>query len=187
MAEHGQEHPVHADGSLHAVRHVALVGLRIEVLDLLAGQPLVVSEVEIRPGVDAFKLLESEREVELDIGGCVGVMGELLVVVETVVLGSHTEIDVPFHTVLLPLAEPFHLGPRTAEELHFHLLELSHPEYELAGDDLVAESFSDLGYSERNLHTSGLLDVEIFHEYSLGGLRAEIDLVVGLAGVADLG
>ena len=86
-----------------------------------------------------------------------------------------------------PLFEPLHLGARTAEEFHLHLLELSHSEYELSRDDLVSERLSDLGDTERNLHAARLLDVEIFNEYSLCRLRTQVDLVVRLAGVADLG
>ena len=137
--------------------------------------------------MDSFQFLESEREVELDVGCGVGVMRQLLMVVEAVVLGAHSEADMPFHAVFLPLGKPIHLCAGTAEEFHLHLLELPHPEYELTGDNLVAESLSDLGDSERNLHATGLLDVEVLHEYSLGGLGTEVDLVVGSAGVADLG
>ena len=187
MAQHCEEHTVHTDGSLHAVRNVALVGLRVEVLDLLSGESLMVAEVEVGTGVDSLQLLETEREVELDVGRGVGVVGQFLVIVETVVLGTHPEVDVPFHAVLLPLFEPLHLGARTAEEFHLHLLELSHSEYELSCDDLVSERLSDLGDTERNLHAARLLDVEIFNEYSLCRLRTQVDLVVRLAGVADLG
>ena len=147
----------------------------------------MVAEVEVGTGVDSLQLLETEREVELDVGRGVGIVGQFLVIMETVVLGTHPEADVPFHAVLLPFLEPLHLGARTAEEFHLHLLELSHSEYELSRDDLVSERLSDLGDTERNLHAARLLDVEIFNEYSLCRLRTQVDLVVRLAGVADLG
>ena len=51
----------------------------------------MVAQVEIRAGVDALDLLEAEREIVLDIGCCVGVMGQLLVVVETVVFVAEAE------------------------------------------------------------------------------------------------
>ena len=47
MAEDGEEHAVHADRCLDAVGDIAFIGLGIEVLDLLAGDSLVVAEVEV--------------------------------------------------------------------------------------------------------------------------------------------
>ena len=135
----------------------------------------------------SFKFLEAEREIELDVSSGIGVVGQFLVIVEAVILRTHAKAYMPFHTVFLPFGEPFHLGAGTAEELHLHLFEFPHPEYELTGYDFVAECFSYLGDSERYLHSAGLLDVEVFHEYSLGGLRTEIDLVVRRTGVAYRG
>ena len=45
-------------------------------------------EVEIGAAMDAFEFLEAEGEVELDVGGGVGVVGQFLVVVEAVFLGG---------------------------------------------------------------------------------------------------
>ena len=185
MRQDGQEHAVDADGCLDTVRHVAFVRLGVEILDLLAGQALVVGQVEVGPRVDAFQLLEAEREVELDIRSGIGVVRQLLVVVEAVVFRTHAEVDMPLHAVLLPGGEPLHLRAGTAEEFHFHLLELAHAEDELAGDDLVAEGLSDLGDAERDLHAAGLLHVQVLHEDALGRLGTQVDLVVGGAGVAD--
>ena len=187
MAENGKEHAVHADGGLHAVGDIALAGLGIEIGKLLSAQLLMVAEVEIGAGVYAFEFLESEGEVELYVGGCVRVVGEFLVVVESVILVPHAEGFVPFHAGFLPLLEPFHLGAGLAEELHLHLLELAHTEDELAGDDLVAEGLTYLGDAEGNLHAAGFLHVDVVHEDALGGLRAEIYGVGALAGGAELG
>ena len=187
MAEHGEEHAVHADGGLHAVGNVALAGLGIEVGELLSAQLLMVAEVEVGAGVDTLELLESEGEVELDVGGGVGVVGELLVVVEAVVLVSHSEYLMPLHAGFLPLLEPFHLGAGLAEEFHLHLLEFAHAEDELAGDDLVAEGLAYLGDAEGDLHAAGLLHVAVVYEDALGGLRTEIDGVGAFAGGAELG
>ena len=147
----------------------------------------MVAEVVVGAAVDAFELLEAEGEVEFYVGRRVGVVGELLMVVETVVLRAHAEVHVPLHAVLLPLAEPFHLGAGPYEELHLHLLELPHAEDELAGHHLVAEGLADLGYAEGNLHASGLLDVDVVHEYALCGLGAQIDLAAVVANGAELG
>ena len=137
--------------------------------------------------MNSLEFLESEREIELNVGGGIGIVGEFLVVVEAVVLRTHPEVDVPLHAVCLPFLEEFHLCTWPAEEFHLHLLELPHAENELACHDFISECLSDLGDSERNLHPAGLLDIEILHENALGGLRTEVNLVVGITGIADLG
>ena len=78
----------------------------------------------------------------------------------------------PLHPDLLPLPEPFEFSARLDEELHFHLLELPHPEDELTGDNLIAESLSDLSDTERKLHSARLLHIEVVHEYSLSCFRS---------------
>ena len=102
-------------------------------------------------------------------------MGQFLVVVETVVLCAHTKVHVPFHTGFLPLFEPVKLCSGLDEELHFHLLEFPHAEYELAGHNLIPEGLTYLCDAKRNLHPAGLLHVQVVHENALGGLRAQID------------
>ena len=134
----------------------------------------MVAQVEVGPGVYALQLLEAEREVELDVGSRIGIVSQFLVVVETVVLRTHSKVHVPVHTVLLPLPEPIQLSTRFDKELHFHLLELPHPEYELTGHNLVAEGLSYLRNTERNLHPAGLLHVKIVYEYALCGLRTQV-------------
>ena len=90
VAEHGEEHTVEADGSLDDVRRVALVGVGVEVLELLARVFGMGGEVEVGAAVDAFQLLEAEGEVEFDVSGCVGIMGQLLVIVEAVFFSRQT-------------------------------------------------------------------------------------------------
>ena len=86
--------------------------------------------------------------MELDVGSGIGVVCQLLMVVETVVLVAHAQCLVPCQTVFLPVFKPFHLRARLAEELHLHLLELTHTEDELACDNLVAERLADLADAE---------------------------------------
>ena len=147
----------------------------------------MVAEVEICAAVDTFELLEAEWELEFDVGSCVCIVSELVVIVETVVVSTHTEVDMPLHAVLLPLLKPFHLGARAYEELHLHLLELAHTEDELTCHNLVAEGFSYLCDTEWNLHTASLLDIDIVHEDTLRGLRTEIYCVSLAAYRSELG
>ena len=137
--------------------------------------------------MDTLQLLETEREIKLNIGGCIGIMSKFLVIVETIVFCAHSEVHMPFHTGFLPVFEELHLSSRPAEELHLHLLELPHTEDELTGYNLISECLSYLGDTERNLHTAGFLDIEILHENTLCGLRTEINLVVSVTGIAYLG
>ena len=177
VGQHGQAHTVYTDGRLDNIGSIGGILLRIKVFDLFAGELLMVAQVEVGTAVNAFQFLEAEGEVELDIRGGVGVMGQLLVVVETVIIGPHSQVYVPFHAGFLPLFEPVQLGAGLDEELHLHLLELAHAEDKLAGHNLVAEGLSDLGDTERNLHPAGLLDVQIVHKNALGGLRTQINEV----------
>ena len=132
-------------------------------------------QVEVGAGVYALHLLETKREAELDVGGCVGVVGQLLVVMETIVVVAETECPVPPHAGLLPLREPCELFARTYEELHLHLFEFAHAKDELPCDDFVAESLADLCDAERNLHAARLLHVEEIDEDALCRFGSQID------------
>ncbi len=141
---------IHADGSFHYVGYVRLVLFRIEVLQLLAGVLLMLAQVEVCARVDSLHLLEAEGHLELDVGSRIGIVSQLVVVVEAVLVGTEAERLVPLHAECLPVLEPLQLLTRCHEKLHLHLLEFPHAEDELTGDDL-AECLSDLGNAEGNL------------------------------------
>ncbi len=78
----------------------------------------------------------------------------------------------------MPLGDPV-LVPlrglvRRDEELHLHLLELAHPEEEVARRDLVAERLADLRDPERRLAARELEDVLEVDEDPLRRLGAEV-------------
>ena len=129
-----------------------------------------------RAAVDALNLLEAERHTELYVGCSIGIVGQFVVVVEAVVLCSEAESLMPLHARFLPAWEPLQFGAGLNEELHLHLLELAHTEDELAGYYLVAEGLANLRYAERNLHSAGLLHVEVVHEDALSRLGTQIHL-----------
>ncbi len=93
--EDGQEHAVQTDRGFDHVRRVALVGLRIEVLDLAAAELLVLAQVEVCAGVYAFQLLETEGEFKFDIGRGVGVVRQFFVIVEAILLIAEAQRLVP--------------------------------------------------------------------------------------------
>ena len=93
----------------------------------------------------------------------------------------------PAEAELLPVVEPFHLCAGAYEELHLHLFELTHAEYELTGHDLIAERLADLSDTERNAHTAGFLHVEVVDENALCGFGTEINSHRSVSGRAHLG
>src|SRR5690606_37667113 len=101
-------------------------------------------------------------------------MSQFLMIVETVILLTQSERQMPLQPCIFPILVIFHLLARTHEELHLHLLELPHAENELTGDNLIAECFSGLSYTKRNLHPSALLHIEEIHENSLRRFRTKI-------------
>ena len=84
MAQHREECAVEADGGLHHIGNIAFIGFRVEVLDLLSRKLLVCAQVKVGAGMDPLQLLEADGEFKFDIRGGIGVMGQLVVVVETV-------------------------------------------------------------------------------------------------------
>ena len=71
-----------------------------------------------------------------------------------------------------PVIEPLQVGIRLAEELQFHLLELSGTECKITGSNLVTEGLTDLADAERNLLSRGSLYILKVNENTLSGLRS---------------
>ena len=92
----------------------------------------------------------------------------------------------PGHSQLLPLVEPLHFGAGFNEKLHLHLFKLTHTEDELTCNDLVSEGFTNLGDTKRQLHTSGLLHIQVVNEDSLGRFGTKIDLIGTISRVVQL-
>jgi len=82
----------------------------------------------------------------------------------------------PFQTNFFPFGEPLQLSTRFYEELHLHLFKLTHTENELAGYNLVTESFTNLSDTERNLHTAGFLYIQVIDKNTLRCFRTKINL-----------
>ena len=136
----------------------------------------MLGQVEIRTAVDAFHFLEAEGHQELDVRSRIGVVSQLVVVVVAVMVVAEAQRLVPFQTGSLPGLEPVEFRTRLHEELHFHLLELAHTEDELTSYDFVTESLTNLGDTERNLHTTGFLYIQVIYEDTLCRFRAKVYL-----------
>ena len=138
----------------------------------------MVAQVEVAAVVDALELLPAEREAVLDVDRLLGVVGQLVgrVLAQPQPLGRHAVPLVPRLAPGQPEVERLRCGVTGAHEvLHLHLLELAHPEHEVAGRDLVAEGLADLGDAEGQLLAARLLDVLEVDVRTLGGLGAEVD------------
>ena len=136
----------------------------------------MLRQVEVRAAVDTLHLLEAERHLKLNVRGSIRIVRQFLVVVEAVFLIAKPQRLVPAEAELLPVLKPFQLLARANEELHLHLLELAHTEYELTRYYLVAECLTNLCDTERNLHATRLLHIQEVHEDTLCRLRAQVNL-----------
>ena len=169
---------------------------------------LVLGEIEVAAGGDAFEFFGAEGEFAEDIDAGAGVVGEVVVGLP-VVFEDVAEADafVEAGALLDPVAVPhvpapvgFGFGEVGAfmpggdlarddldgfvgfdEEFEFHLLELAGAEGEVLGGDFVAEGFADLADAEGDLHAGGVEDVLELGEDGLGGFGAEVG-DVGLGG-----
>ena len=72
-----------------------------------------------------------------------------------------------FDTLFFPVLKPLHTVFPVAEEFHFHLGELPGTESKVTGIDLVTESLTDLGNTERKFLTGGNADKIIVNKNRL--------------------
>src|SRR5438105_14718948 len=96
-------------------------------------------------------------------------------------------LAVPGHARLHPVGVPALGVVRRHEELHLHLLELTEPEEEVAGGDLVAERLPDLRDAERGATPRQLEHVLEVDEDALRRLRPQVRLRPLLDERADRG
>ena len=184
--QHGQHAALHAKGRLHHVGDVALVGLGVEVGQILAGHVLVLGQVVVGAVRHAPQLAPAEGEQELEVRGCLGVETQLLgvVVTQPQVLVLQADTQQPVVAEGTPVVEPLQIGAGLAEELQLHLLELADAEDEVARGDLVAEGFTDLAHAEGQLAAGGALGIDEVGEDALRRLRPQVHGVLGILGDA---
>ena len=177
VAQQRQHRPAEARGGLDHVRDVALAGLRVLPLELLARELRVLGEVEVAAVGDALELAPGAGVEVLDVARPGGVVRELLLGVrpQAQVLAPDAQPRVPVQALLAPVLVPLLGLVGRDEELHLHLLELERAEDEVRGRDLVAERLADLRDAERRLlarEAQRRLEVQ---EDALRGLGAQED------------
>src|SRR5205823_2763437 len=103
--------------------------------EVLTGRSRVVPEVEIASVMDPLELLPAERKAVLDIDRLLRVVRQLVggVLAESETSRRDAVPRVPVPAARKPLLERGGSGVRPHEVLHLHLLELAHPEDEVAG------------------------------------------------------
>ena len=118
---------------------------------MFAGNFLMTTEVIVCTVSDAPKLAPSEREQELDVCCALAVEGKfgLVMITEAKLVFLESEGEQPFLCKCFPVLKPLEIRIRLAEELKFHLFELSCTECEIARSDLVTEGLADLADAER--------------------------------------
>ncbi len=136
----------------------------------------MLRQVEVCTGVDTFHFFETEWHQELDICCSISIVSQFIVVVIAVAGITEAQRFMPFQTNLLPFLEPIQFRSRFYKELHLHLFELTHTEDELTGNNLITESLTNLGNTERYFHTTGFLHIQIVYKDTLCRFRTKINL-----------
>ena len=178
---------VESVGGFYNIGNELLVCLGIEIVHLLAAVFLMSRQVEVRSVVGAVYLAPAEREEELYVARGLGVVGELLMVVEAQMLGSYAEILKILLAELLEVVIELVVGTLLAEGLELHLLELYCSEGEVAGGYLVPERLADLTDAEGQLRSHRTLDVEEVYIFTLGVFGAQIDNALCVVGDSAVG
>ncbi|GIV36493.1 MAG: hypothetical protein KatS3mg032_0872 [Cyclobacteriaceae bacterium] len=137
--------------------------------------------------MDAFQFAEAHGKVKLNIAGSVGIVGQVKVVVKTVVLRAQPQGQVPFQAEFFPVFIPFHFFSGPYKKLHFHLFKLAHTKNKLAGHNFIAESLARLGNAKRYFHSAGFLNVKEVNENTLSGFGPQINFTRFIGQRADFG
>jgi hypothetical protein len=135
----------------------------------------VAAQIPVASVVDAFDLLPAEREQELDVGGRLRVVRELVGAVRAHAQAVVAEAERAVEPDALgePVLEPLLALARMDEELELGLLELARAEREVARVDLVAKRLADLRDAERDLLARALAHALRVEEDRLTRLGAQ--------------
>ena len=140
----------------------------------------MLSQIVVRPVCNAPQLAPAEGEQEFNVRGCFGIEGQLLLfmVADAHFVLFHAKALKPVDTELFPVGKPLKVRIRLAEELQLHLLKFPGTEGKVSGSNLIAEGFTHLADSERNLLSGGSLYILKVYKNTLRGLRTQIHRVL---------
>ena len=128
--------------------------------------------------MNTFYFLETDREFIFNITSFLRIMRQLHVIMITILIGRHTQTEMPLQTRFFPILIPLTFCARAYEELHFHLLKLTHTENELTGNNLVTESLTYLCNTKWHFHTRRFLHIQKIHENTLSCFWTQVNLIV---------
>src|SRR5579859_1982295 len=183
------------EGAIYAARrfddpgHVALFRFGIGIAQVLAAILAVAREVPVLPPVDAFPFLPAQDGLVFDIKGLLRVVRQFVRAVRAEAQAIFVVDDalVPLETPLLPVIEPLLHLAGMHKELQVPLLELALAEEEVAGRDLVAESFPDLADAKGYRYARGFQHVVVVQVDVLAGFAAQVGLHALALNHADVG
>ena len=128
----------------------------------------MIRQVEISTGMNSFHFPETKGEMKFNIAGCISIVGQFIMIVETVFFISHSKSRVPAKSFFFPIIIPLYFFSRLNKELHFHLFKFTHSENELPGNYFIPKCFSGLRNSKRNFHSTGFLNIQKINKNTLG-------------------
>ena len=172
IAEDGKEEPAETHRSLENPRDVFFVSYGVGIMEVGAGEFLVLREVVITTVVNTHELIVAATWVViLNIPSVFGVEDEVFVLVPVKVLFFDTETEEPVPLFFFDTLVVVFVFARFDEILRVGLFELAAAEEEVARGDFVAEGFADLGDTEGDFDAASIDDV----------LKIEIDTLAGFA------
>ena len=178
-ADEGETNAVHSGARFNHVGDKFFLRLIVEVFHALAGELLVLAEVKIAAGGNAFEFLDPKWKGEHDIHAGAGVVGKFffLILVHAELVSRQADGFIPLQSFCDPGLVPVGIGPGLDEELQFHLLEFPAAERKVAGVNFIAERLADLRNAKRNFLAGDAEDVLKLNKNHLRGFRSEVDLV----------
>src|SRR5687767_6524563 len=107
--------------------------------------------------MNTFHFLETNWEIIFDIACSISIMRQFHMIMKPVFLFWNAQAEVPLHSFFFPELVPLFLRTRPDKKLHFHLLEFTHPENKLPGNNFISECFAYLCNTKRNFKATGFL------------------------------
>ena len=127
--------------------------------------------------MDTFDFFKSDWEVVCNIVSILSVVSKLVVVVPLELFFWNTVFKVECPAFFSPAFKSFIFCSWFTEIFHFHLFKFTGTENKVFEDDFVAERFTNLSYTERNLHAVRLNDILEVCKDTLTSFWAKVDKV----------
>ncbi len=172
ITKNSKEEPAETHRSLENPRDVFFVSYGVGIVEVGAGEFLVLREVVIATVVNTHELIVAATWVVVfNIPSVFGVEDEVFVLVPMEVFFFDTEAEEPVPLFLLDALVIILVFAGFDEILCVGLFELAATEEKVAGGDFVTEGFADLGDTEGDFDAASIDDV----------LKIEIDTLAGFA------